>query len=171
MTSWCCDICDKTNNIESKSEHMYSKSHKKKEKFSVGVGEYEFIRLVVNRMDYIINNSATDYYIKYFQTYKFRCLFDIETTNGDFVGEISSVKKLKQIVREFGFIHKLTIKVDSSLSNINTSYFLKFRKAMCHIHFFETVSQNPEYVQTHCNDLNNPFHFACCRWFLDNQSP
>ena len=25
------------------------------------------------------------------------------------------------------------------------------------------IPQNPEYVQTHCNNLNNPFHFACRR--------
>ena len=37
--------------------------------------------------------------------------------------------------------------------------------------FFETISQNPEYLKTHCNDLNNPFHFACRKWYLDNQSP
>ena len=23
------------------------------------------------------------------------------------------------------------------------------------------IAQNRDYIQTHCNDLNNPFHFAC----------
>ena len=32
----------------------------------------------------------------------------------------------------------------------------------------QTISQNPEYVQTHCNDRNNPFHLACRKWYLYN---
>ena len=35
-----------------------------------------------------------------------------------------------------------------------------------HRQFFETLSQNPEYVQTHCNDRNNAFRFACRKWYL-----
>ena len=26
------------------------------------------------------------------------------------------------------------------------------------------ISQNTEYVKTHCNDLYNPFQFACRKW-------
>ena len=37
-----------------------------------------------------------------------------------------------------------------------------------HRHFFKKLSQNRDYVQTHCNDLNNPFHFACRKWYLYN---
>ena len=25
-------------------------------------------------------------------------------------------------------------------------------------------SQNRDYIQSHCNDINNPFHFACHQW-------
>ena len=35
-----------------------------------------------------------------------------------------------------------------------------------HRHFFEIIPLNQEYVQTHCNDRNNPFHFACRKWYL-----
>ena len=35
-------------------------------------------------------------------------------------------------------------------------------------HFFKKISQNPDYVQTHCNDRRNPFHFACRKWCLYN---
>ena len=41
---------------------------------------------------------------------------------------------------------------------------------MCHRHFFRINSQKPEYVQTHCKDLNNPFHFVCRKWMLKNSS-
>ena len=37
-----------------------------------------------------------------------------------------------------------------------------------HRHLVKIVSQNPEYVQTHCNDRNNSFQFACRRWYLYN---
>ena len=35
---------------------------------------------------------------------------------------------------------------------------------------FGILSLNPEYVKTHCNDRNILFHFACRKWYLDNQS-
>ena len=35
-----------------------------------------------------------------------------------------------------------------------------------HRHFFNTISQDPEYVKTHCNDRKNPFQLACRRWYL-----
>ena len=38
-----------------------------------------------------------------------------------------------------------------------------------HRQFFKIFSQNPEYVKTHSNVLNNSFQFACGNWFLDNQ--
>ena len=37
-----------------------------------------------------------------------------------------------------------------------------------HLHFSKMISQNPVYVQTHCNDLNNLFHFACRKWYFYN---
>ena len=39
---------------------------------------------------------------------------------------------------------------------------------MKHRHFFRKLSQNPEYIQTQCNIRNNPFHFACRKWYLKN---
>ena len=35
--------------------------------------------------------------------------------------------------------------------------------------FFRIISQNPDYVRTHCIDRNNPFRFACSRWIFNNQ--
>ena len=37
-----------------------------------------------------------------------------------------------------------------------------------HRHFFRKLSQNCENVQTPCNKLNIPFHFACRNWYLHN---
>ena len=37
-----------------------------------------------------------------------------------------------------------------------------------HRQFFKRQSQNADYVQTHCNDRINAFHFACRKWYLYN---
>ena len=42
-----------------------------------------------------------------------------------FVNGISSDKKLKQIAPEYGFIHKLMMKLFSNLSNIRICYYSK----------------------------------------------
>ena len=34
--------------------------------------------------------------------------------------------------------------------------------------FFRVISQNPEYVETHCKNLKNPFRFAYRKWCLGN---
>ena len=35
-----------------------------------------------------------------------------------------------------------------------------------HRQFFKIISQNPEYVKPHCNDLNNPLSFAFRSWMI-----
>ena len=62
-------------------------------------------------------------------------------------------------------INKLTIKIYSSLSNVKIHYYLKHRIPQLHRQFFKILSQNQDYVQTHCNERNSPFHFACGKWF------
>ena len=78
-------------------------------------------------------------------------------------------KKLT-IARQRGFIFnqidKLTIKFFSHQRYINICYYLNHRIPMCHRLFFRRISQNKEYIQTHCNNLNNPFHFGCRQWYL-----
>ena len=56
-------------------------------------------------------------------------------------------------------IIKLTRKIYSSLSKINKHYNLKFRIPILHRQVFGIFPQNPEYVQTHCNDSNKPLFF------------
>ena len=80
-------------------------------------------------------------------------------------------KKIKNARRNsFMFNQKntLTIKIDSSLSIIIINHYLQFRIPMCHRVFFKLISQNREYVKNNCNDLKNPFHFACRKWSLYN---
>ena len=80
-----------------------------------------------------------------------------------------SFTKLK-ITRENGLkfdqILKLTFEKYSNLSNININFYLKLHFPIMHRHFFRKLSQNSEHVQIRCNILNNPFHFACRKWYL-----
>ena len=65
-------------------------------------------------------------------------------------------------------INELTIKIYSNLSNTNIWYYLKHRIPMSHRLFFERISNNKEHKENFCKDLNLPFHFAYCKWFLYN---
>ena len=47
---------------------------------------------------------------------------------------------------------------------ISLRHFPKYRQSLMHRRSFETISQTPDYVKTHCNDLNNPFHFSNRKW-------
>ena len=42
---------------------------------------------------------------------------------------------------------------------------------MSHRQSFRVISQNKEIVERFCNNVNNPFHFACHKWCLDSQLP
>ena len=83
-------------------------------------------------------------------------------------------KKLKVAKQNnflFNQINELTIKICSHLQYINISCYLKFPMPMCHIQFFRKISQNLEYIYNFCDDnRNKPFHFACWKWYFDNQN-
>ena len=111
MSSCFCDICDKRINVTSTSKSNISKSRKHKEKDSIVVKEYEFIRPDINRIDYITISCARDCFIKFIPTFNFRCIYDNERVIGDFFNGIYSEKKLEQIVQENAFTHKLTLKI------------------------------------------------------------
>ena len=66
----------------------------------------------------------------------------------------------------FTQMKKLTMKICSYLSHINMRYSLKLPIPIMHHQFFRELAQNPEYIQTFCNDRRNPLHFACHQWFL-----
>ena len=69
------------------------------------------------------------------------------------------------VARQNGFIFnqikKLSRKIYSHIRYINISYYLKSQIPMCHRQFFRVISQNRVYVENFCNEMENPFHFAC----------
>ena len=70
---------------------------------------------------------------------------------------------------KFNQITKLTIKIYGNLSNINIHYHLRLSKTSpLYYHFFRKLAHNRDYIQTHCNDYRNTFHFACRQWYSYN---
>ena len=80
-------------------------------------------------------------------------------------------KKLTS-ARGNGFIFNQRInfkmKVYSNLSHINIHYHLKLGSPPLHRQFFRKILHNHNYIQSHCNDRRNPFHFACRQWYSYN---
>ena len=70
----------------------------------------------------------------------------------------------------FNQIVKLRIKSFSNLSNINICYYLKFKIPIMHRQFITILSQNPDYVKAHCDDLNKLFHFACRKFIFEKST-
>ena len=76
------------------------------------------------------------------------------------------LKLAKQRGFKFNQIDKLTIRIYSNFSNINIHYHLTLGASPLHRQFFINLLKNYNYIQTHCDNLNNPFHFACHQWYL-----
>ena len=82
--------------------------------------------------------------------------------------KLYELNKKLTVARQNGFIfnqiNKLSIKIYSHLRYINISYYLKSQIPMCPRQCFGVISQNRDYVESFCNDMENPFHFACQKW-------
>ena len=143
------------------------------------VKEYKFDDPLFPKIDSIIDGCDGDCHNKYFHTFKYVCIYDIKLTNitnkeiinisiSDESMNLFKLNKKLTLARQrgSGFLHinKPTIKIYSHQRHINIKYYLKHRIPILHRQFFKILSQNRDYVQTHCNDRNNPFHFACQTW-------
>ena len=151
------------------------------------IKEFEFDKIDINEIDYILDDVIKDCRNKYFHTFKYKLVYDlkfIKISNHEevnflithksleFKTEIYGLSKKIKNARENGFIfnqiNKLTINIYSNLKYINIHHHLKIGAPILHRQFFIKISKNRDYIQTHCNDLNNPFHFACHRWYSYN---
>ena len=73
-----------------------------------------------------------------------------------------------KVAKQNGFVFKQLNKQTKTYSHFlykNISYFLKFQIPNCHRQFFRVISQDREDVENFCNDMENPFHFACQKPF------
>ena len=73
------------------------------------------------------------------------------------------------LARERGFkinqIKKLKIKICSNLPHITIHHYLKLRITIMRRKISLKITQNREYIQTHCIDNRNFFLFACHKWY------
>ena len=147
------------------------------------VKKYEFDEPHIQKIDSIIDNCIGDCHHKYFHTFDHICEYDINFTNIDnnetvnftisdkSMGSYELNKKLT-VAPERGYIFnqitKLTVKICSNLSHINIHYHLRLGTPPMHRQFFLKISQNRDYIQTHCNNRRYPFHFSLRQWFSCN---
>ena len=184
---WYCIICDKTIKFKNKSNHINSRSHKHKEKFSNLVKVYEINNPEIYKddLDRLVAEKCVNTR-EFFHTYKYECIYDLNYMNtNSYRGNLSILlkeneykyqlyglhKKLKNIetgTLVFLNIKKITIKIYSSLTNINIRYYLTLNIPIMHRLFFKIISQNPEYIKNFCTDMENPFHLACRIWYFYN---
>ena len=151
------------------------------------VKEYEFDKTDIHKTDYILDDVIKDCRKKYFHSFEYRIIYDLcfknisnnEEVNFavthrsmEFKTEFYGLNKKIKNARENGYIfnqiNNFKIKILSNLSHINIHYHLRLGASPLHRQFFKNLAQNRDYIQTHCNDINNPFHFACRQWFLYN---
>ena len=144
---------------------------------------YEFENPLIQNIDSIINKCWRDCHNNYFHSFKYICEYNLNftnTNNNEIVNFTISEKsmglyELNQkltLAKRRGFIfnqiNKLTIKNLSNLSNVNIHYHLKLGAPLLYRRFFINLLKNRIYIQTHCNNPRNPFHFACRQWYSYN---
>ena len=147
------------------------------------VKKYNFDNPPIQNINSIISECYKDCHHKYFHTFDFICEYNLNftnTNNNELVNFTISDKSMgmyelnhkltlaKQRGFNFNHINKLTIKIYSSLKYINIHYHLRLGASPLHRQFFKMLSRNRNYIQRICNNLNNPFHFACRRWYSYN---
>ena len=158
----------------------------KKKQLSV-VKEYKFDKTDIHEIDYLLDNVIKDCRRNYFHTFEYKLVYDINFTNisnneevnliithrsmefkTEFYGLNKKIKYARQNGYIFNQINNFKIKILSNLSHINIHYHLRLGTPPLHRQFFINLLKNRDYIQTHCNDINNPFHFACHQWFSYN---
>ena len=144
------------------------------------VKEYKFDNPVITKIDSLIDDCIRDCHHKYFHTFDHVCEYNPNFTNTSNIESVNftisdkgmgmcelnqklAIARAKSFL--FNQINKLTIKIYSNLSHINIHYHLKLGSSRLYGQFFINISQNRDYIQTHCNDRRNSFHFPCRQWY------
>ena len=109
------------------------------------VKEYDIDEPLIQKIDSIIEKSIGDCHDKYFHTFDHICDYDLNFTNIT-NNEIVNFTISEKCMGMYELKKKLTISREN----------------------FIKISKNRGYIQTHCNDCRNPFHFACRQWYLYN---
>ena len=147
------------------------------------VKEHEINNPPIQKIDSLIDDCISDCHHKCFHTFDHICEYNLNFTNITNIETVNftisdksmglyELNKKLTLVRERGFIfnqiNKLTKKIYSNLSKIYMHYHLRLGSPPFHRQFFIKKSHIRDYIQTHCNERRNPFHFACRQWYSYN---
>ena len=123
------------------------------------VKKHEIDKPLIQKIDSIFHNCYRDCHNKHFHTFQYNCVYVIQPTNNSNNGIVNlriadksmnlyELNKKFKVAPQNGFIfnqtNKLTIKIYSSLSQINIHYYLKHPIPILHRHSSKILSQNPE---------------------------
>ena len=86
----------------------------------------------------------------------------------EFYGLNKKIKNARRNKFIFNQINNFKIEIYSNLSYINIHYHLRLGAPPLRRQFFIKLLKNRDYIQTHCNDYRNPFHFACRQCYSYN---
>ena len=147
------------------------------------VKEYEIKNPPIQNIDSIINECYKGCHHKYFHTFEYVCVYDLNFTNdnnnesvnftisGKNLGSHEINKKLA-LAREKCFklneIKNFKIKIYSNLSNINIRHYLKLPIPIMHRRFLIKLTHNRDYIQNYCKNLNDPIQFGFYQWYKYN---
>ena len=139
------------------------------------VKECDFKKPDNDEIEYLLDDIFKDCRNKYLLTFEYRLVYAFKFTKNfqdeevnftfthrsmefktEFYGLNKKINKARRNGSSFNQIKKLTIKVYSSLSNKNIQYYLKFQLTITNRQFCKIISQNPDDLKSHRNDLNNP---------------
>ena len=148
------------------------------------VKEYKFDKKDIHEIDYLIDDVIKHCRKNYFHTFEYRLVYDINFTNisnneevnlivthksmefkTEFYGLTKKIKNARRNGFVFNQINNFKIEIYSNLSNIYIHYHLTLGAPPLQRQFFIKISHNRDYIQTHCNDRRNTFHFACRQWY------
>ena len=151
------------------------------------VKEYKFGKKGIHEIDCLLDDVIKDCRRNYFHTFEYRLVYDINFTNisnneeinliithkskefkTEFYGLNKKIKNARQNSFIFNQINNFKIEIYSNLSGINIHYHLLLGASPLHRQFFEHLLKNRDFIRNHCNDLNNPFNFACFQWYKYN---
>ena len=125
----------------------------------------------------LIDNSIRDCHHKYFHTFDHICEYNLNftnTNNNEPVNFTTSDKgmgmyefnKKITIARGNGFIFIQTIELTIKIYKYTLSPKVRFISIVSSI--FRRISHNHDYIQTHCNNRENTFHFECRQCYSYN---
>ena len=148
------------------------------------VEEYEFDKPFFHKIDSIFESFIRGCHNIHFHTIEYKCVYDINLTNTGNI-EIVNLRIADKSMNLYELKENLKLLDNKILYLIEKiSKKQKLFKAIKYKHmslfkitntnkakiFLRKKSRKPEYIKTFCNGSINPFHFACRRWALCNQT-